>query len=192
MARLFQLIRDAHPLCADRDLQDMMSECITKTNNHQEQVSQQQAKIDPQGFRPPVQFPQQQQQMQMQQQQGPPHYPQPPFSDQQQQQQQLVALNMPPSNYPTLQNNGLSNVVILSKDQPMSHNIFSTEDPASMLASRWTDDEIERLQDYLTNTQGRKDWTKCARYVGTKSNAQCKAKYNNMRASERARDVFAL
>ncbi|KAJ2762913.1 hypothetical protein H4S06_000387 [Coemansia sp. BCRC 34490] len=192
MARLFQLIRDAHPLCADKDLQDMMSECITKTNNYQEQVSQQQAKIDPQGFRPPVQFPQQQQQMQMQQQQGPPHYPQQPFSDQQQQQQQLVALNMPPSNYPTLQNNGLSNVVILSKGQPMSHNIFSTEDPASMLASRWTDDEIERLQDYLTNTQGRKDWTKCARYVGTKSNAQCKAKYNNMRASERARDVFAL
>ncbi|KAJ2516971.1 hypothetical protein GGI11_003298 [Coemansia sp. RSA 2049] len=167
MARLLQLIRDAHPLCADRDLQDMMSECITKTDNYQEQVSQQQAKIDPQGFRPPVQFPQQQQ-------------------------QQLVALNMPPSNYPTLQNNGLSNVVILSKGQPISHNIFSTEDPASMLASRWTDDEIERLQDYLTNTQGRKDWTKCARYVGTKSNAQCKAKYNNMRASERARDVFAL
>ncbi|KAJ2161447.1 hypothetical protein GGF46_001468 [Coemansia sp. RSA 552] len=58
------------------------------------------------------------------------------------------------------------------------------EDPHSGLSSRWMPDEIQHLQEYLSATKGRKNWIQCARYVGTKSSAQCKAKHNNMRVQE--------
>ncbi|KAJ2862341.1 hypothetical protein GGI22_002221 [Coemansia erecta] len=184
--RLQQLVREAHPLCAEQDLHDAMNACISKSKVYQEAVKQE-------GHRPvgppmPPSFPSQQRM--------PPNYPPPPLHQQQMQGKYIPQQKryqepygkMQPPNYPPPN----SGIIVFSKDQPISHKVFSTEDPANILASRWTDEETEKLKEYLDMTQGRKDWTKCARYVGTKSNAQCKAKYNNMRASDRARDVFAL
>ncbi|KAI9500394.1 hypothetical protein GGI25_003138 [Coemansia spiralis] len=103
--------------------------------------------------------------------------------------QTYQAIATPEPKHPmTLSSNGLSNVVILAKDQ----QFYSPENPSCFLSSRWTEEETAKLRMYLDKTQGRKDWTKCARFVGTKSNAQCKAKYNNMRASEMARDIFEI
>ncbi|KAJ2550099.1 hypothetical protein EV175_004196 [Coemansia sp. RSA 1933] len=172
MPRIQQLIRDTHPLCAEHDLQNAIAECINKLKGVRDNV-----KSEPIGYRPTASF------------QIPP--PKPQYQPQQVY-QEPYKIPLPPS-YPPPANSVMNQgVVVFSKDQPISHKVFSTEDPAYILASRWTDEETDKLKEYLDMTQGRKDWTKCARHVGTKSNAQCKAKYNNMRASERARDVFAL
>ncbi|KAJ1849162.1 hypothetical protein LPJ73_003794 [Coemansia sp. RSA 2703] len=57
--------------------------------------------------------------------------------------------------------------------------------------SKWTDEETNKLYMYLQSVDGRKNWTACARYVGTKTSAQCKAKYNNMRAQDLPRNDSA-
>ncbi|KAJ2211152.1 hypothetical protein EV179_005731, partial [Coemansia sp. RSA 487] len=154
LVRLRQLIRDTHPLCAERDLQDAMVECISKCKTYQDTMPGS-VKPEPMGHRYPGH------QIQLK-----PQYPQ-----QEMYQEKPYGVV---KNYLTDQNAGLTNVVF-AKDQPISHKIFSTEDPACILASRWTDEETDKLKEYLDMTQGRKDWTKCARHVGTKSNAQCKA-----------------
>ncbi|KAJ2786293.1 hypothetical protein GGI15_001630 [Coemansia interrupta] len=58
--------------------------------------------------------------------------------------------------------------------------------------SKWSDEETNKLYMYLQSVDGRKNWTACARYVGTKTSAQCKAKYNNMRAQELPRNESML
>ncbi|KAJ2782101.1 hypothetical protein H4R18_002469 [Coemansia javaensis] len=59
------------------------------------------------------------------------------------------------------------------------------------LNARWTPEETSRLLEYLRMTRGqRKSWPRCAELVGSKSCAQCKAKYNNMRAQDGALDAL--
>ncbi|KAJ2156021.1 hypothetical protein GGF46_005465, partial [Coemansia sp. RSA 552] len=64
------------------------------------------------------------------------------------------------------------------------------DDPLSQQNSKWTVDEEDRLNEYLHRTQGRKNWVHCARRVRTKSSAQCKSKFNNMRAQKASRMRF--
>ncbi|KAJ2720692.1 hypothetical protein GGI07_004459 [Coemansia sp. Benny D115] len=79
--------------------------------------------------------------------------------------------------------------------QPIIKNELTTKPtgelqpyPLIELASKWTTDETNRLIEYLRRVDGRKNWSACARFVLTKSSAQCKAKYNNMRASNEAQN----
>ncbi|KAJ2784841.1 hypothetical protein H4R18_000875 [Coemansia javaensis] len=75
-----------------------------------------------------------------------------------------------------------------SKD-PAKYRSLNTEDPEAALDSKWTPLEIDRLRAYLMETRGRKNWVACAQRVGSKSSAQCKAKYNNMRAQSTYRSI---
>ncbi|KAJ2708738.1 hypothetical protein H4R19_004601 [Coemansia spiralis] len=69
---------------------------------------------------------------------------------------------------------------------------LNTEDPEIYLESKWSPSEIDRLSEYLQETKGRKNWVVCAQRVGTKSSAQCKAKFNNMRAQTNNRSPIDL
>ncbi|KAJ2792951.1 hypothetical protein H4R21_006086 [Coemansia helicoidea] len=107
--------------------------------------------------------------------QAPP--PPPPQLYQQQQQQQYTTANSVSSRVSPCS---------ASQRQP------NTEDPEIYLESKWTPTEIELLRDYLHETKGRKNWVACAQRVGTKSSAQCKAKFNNMRAQSNSRGHIDL
>ncbi|KAJ1727368.1 hypothetical protein LPJ61_004607 [Coemansia biformis] len=76
-----------------------------------------------------------------------------------------------------------------TSEQPRPIN---TEDPDTFLESKWNAQEIEVLREFLSLNKGRKNWVLCAKQVGTKSSAQCKAKYNNMRAQSNNRGSIEL
>ncbi|KAJ2145374.1 hypothetical protein IW136_001010 [Coemansia sp. RSA 678] len=66
------------------------------------------------------------------------------------------------------------------------------DDPNNVNNTRWSPDETRLLLEYLEMTRGRKNWIKCAQYVGSRSSAQCKAKHNNMRAQEITHDILEI
>ncbi|KAJ2709254.1 hypothetical protein H4R19_004347 [Coemansia spiralis] len=69
---------------------------------------------------------------------------------------------------------------------------INTEDPHICLESKWSPSEIDRLSEYLQETNGRKNWVMCAQRVGTKSSSQCKARFNNMRTQTNNRSPIDL
>ncbi|PIA17142.1 hypothetical protein COEREDRAFT_86533 [Coemansia reversa NRRL 1564] len=94
---------------------------------------------------------------------------------------------------PLVQNTKLPNY-ILETTNPLTKKkrIDDTEDPELNLSSKWTQEETDKLCSYLNEHQGRKNWISCARSVRTKSSAQCKAKFNNMRAQDLTRTTFDI
>ncbi|KAJ2801826.1 hypothetical protein H4R20_003523 [Coemansia guatemalensis] len=91
------------------------------------------------------------------------------------------------------QNTQIPNYILNSSSpSPKKSRVEDTEDPVLNLSSKWSQEETDELCAYLAETQGRKNWISCARRVRTKSSAQCKAKFNNMRAQELNRTSFEI
>ncbi|KAJ2637528.1 hypothetical protein GGF40_002303 [Coemansia sp. RSA 1286] len=75
---------------------------------------------------------------------------------------------------------GLKRFDVQSINTPVNINGY----PFAEQISKWSPEETQKLYQFLDQVDGRKNWSACARFVGTKTSAQCKAKFNNMRAQD--------